>query len=118
MVIFISRNVVIIIRQMDKKELQEIINVIKRNVDDVDDVWILTDRKCSIQYLRNWPNIQDKLGQDIILKLSTLTQRGTVCLQKIPSHVGVYGNKVADLLPGESSELPTAPSTELLMSTP
>ncbi|GFT95969.1 putative RNA-directed DNA polymerase from transposon BS [Nephila pilipes] len=29
---------------------------------DADDVWILTDIKSSIQYLRNLPNILDKLG--------------------------------------------------------
>ncbi|GFT38545.1 RNase H domain-containing protein, partial [Nephila pilipes] len=83
---------------------------------DADDVWILTDSKNSIHYLRNWPNILDKLRQDIILKLAALTQGGTVCLQWIPSHVGVYGNEVADLLVGEGSELPTTPSTELRTS--
>ncbi|GFT78506.1 RNase H domain-containing protein, partial [Nephila pilipes] len=67
-------------------------------------------------YLRNWPNILDKLGQDIILKLAALTQGGTVCLQWIPSHIGAYGNEVADLLAGKCSELLIAPSTELRTS--
>ncbi|GFS94299.1 RNase H domain-containing protein [Nephila pilipes] len=41
---------------------------------------------------------------------------GIVCLQWIPSHVWAYGNEVANLLAGEGSELPTAPSTELRTS--
>ncbi|GFT52991.1 putative RNA-directed DNA polymerase from transposon BS [Nephila pilipes] len=80
---------------------------------DVDDVWVLTDSKSSIQYLRNWPNILDKLGLDIILKLAALTYGGTVRLQWIPSHVGVYGNEIVDLLFGTGSKLPTTPFTEL-----
>ncbi|GFT20247.1 RNase H domain-containing protein [Nephila pilipes] len=77
---------------------------------DADDVWILTDSKSSKQYLGYWSNILDKLGPDIILKLAALTQGGTL---RVPSHVGVYGNEVADLLAGKGSELPIAPSTKL-----
>lgn len=83
---------------------------------DEDDIWILTDSKSSIQYLKNWPNILDKLGQDVILKLAALNQGRTVCFQWIPSHVGVYGNEVADLLAGRGSELPTSPSAKLKTS--
>ncbi|GFU00570.1 RNase H domain-containing protein [Nephila pilipes] len=80
---------------------------------DAKDVWFLTDSKSSVQYLSNWPNILDKLGQDIILKLAALIQGGTVRLQYIPLHVGTYGNEVADLLAKEGNELPTDPSTQL-----
>ncbi|GFU53876.1 hypothetical protein NPIL_351581 [Nephila pilipes] len=48
---------------------------------DREDVWILTGNKSSIHYLRNWPNILDKFGQNIILKLAAVTQGGTVRLQ-------------------------------------
>ncbi|GFR05685.1 RNase H domain-containing protein [Trichonephila clavata] len=38
------------------------------------DTWILTDSKSSIQFSKDWSNILDMLGQDILLKLAALTQ--------------------------------------------
>ncbi|GFR02542.1 RNase H domain-containing protein [Trichonephila clavata] len=38
------------------------------------DTWILTDSKSSIQFLKDWSNVLDMLGQDILLKLAALTQ--------------------------------------------
>ncbi|GFV04564.1 RNase H domain-containing protein [Trichonephila clavipes] len=55
-------------------------------------IWILTDSRSSIQYL-NWPKIMDRTGLDSISKLVRLGQRKQVCLQWIPSHVGVPGNE-------------------------
>ncbi|GFU62982.1 RNase H domain-containing protein [Nephila pilipes] len=56
---------------------------------NVDYLWILTDSKSFIEYLKHWPNILNKLGQDTILDLAAFTQSGTVCFQWIPSHIRV-----------------------------
>ncbi|GFX03306.1 dedicator of cytokinesis protein 9 [Trichonephila clavipes] len=61
-----------------------------------DSIWILTDSRSSIQYLKNLPKVMDSTGLDIISKLARLGQRKQVCLQRIPSHVGVPGNEAAD----------------------
>ncbi|GFT11269.1 RNase H domain-containing protein [Trichonephila clavipes] len=58
------------------------------------------DSKSSIQYLKNWPKIMDSTGLDILSKLVRLGQRKQVCIQWIPSHVGVPGNEAADELAG------------------
>ncbi|GFW19037.1 RNase H domain-containing protein [Trichonephila clavipes] len=76
-------------------------------------IWILTDSRSSIQYLKNWPKIMDSTGLDILSKLIRLGQRKQVCLQWIPSHVGVPGNKAADELAGKGCDLPNPSSTVL-----
>ncbi|GFV88750.1 RNase H domain-containing protein [Trichonephila clavipes] len=68
-----------------------------------DSIWILTDSRSSIQYLKNWPKIMD----------TRLGQRKQVCLQWIPSHVGVYGNEAADELTGWGCDLSNPSSTVL-----
>ncbi|GFT82365.1 RNase H domain-containing protein [Trichonephila clavipes] len=63
-----------------------------------DSIWILTDSRSSIQYLKNSPKIMVSAGLDILSKLLWLGQRKQVCFQWIPSHVGVPGNETADEL--------------------
>ncbi|GFY12384.1 RNase H domain-containing protein [Trichonephila clavipes] len=78
-----------------------------------DSIWILTDSRSSIQYLHNWPKIMDNTGLDIVSKLARLSQRKQVCLQWIPSHVAVTGNKAADELVGRGCGLSNLSSTIL-----
>ncbi|GFU73701.1 putative RNA-directed DNA polymerase from transposon BS [Trichonephila clavipes] len=79
----------------------------------MDNIWIMTDSRSSIPYLKNWPIIMDSTGLDILCKLVRLGQRKQVCLQWIPSHVGVPGNEAADELAGRGSDLPNPRSTVL-----
>ncbi|GBM02555.1 hypothetical protein AVEN_178487-1 [Araneus ventricosus] len=58
----------------------------------------------------------EKTGQETISKIVSLSQKSRVCIQWIPSHVGVFGNEVADLLAKEGSALPSAASGELFAS--
>ncbi|GFU49362.1 RNase H domain-containing protein [Trichonephila clavipes] len=81
-----------------------------------DSIWILTDSRSSIQYWKNWPKIMDSSGLDILSKLVRLGQRKQVCLQWIPSHVGVPGNEAADELAGRGCDLPNPSSTVLTHS--
>ncbi|GFX54752.1 RNase H domain-containing protein [Trichonephila clavipes] len=55
----------------------------------------------------------DSTGQDILFKLARLGLRKQVCLQWIPSHVGVPGNEVIDELVGRSCDLSNPSSTVL-----
>ncbi|GBN75792.1 hypothetical protein AVEN_58108-1 [Araneus ventricosus] len=80
------------------------------------DIYILTDSKSSIQYLKNWPEIREKTDQEVISKIATLSQKSRVCFQWIPSHVGVFANEEADVLAKEGSALPSATSSELFTS--
>ncbi|GBN51996.1 hypothetical protein AVEN_173925-1 [Araneus ventricosus] len=57
-----------------------------------------------------------KNSQEIISKIVTLSQKSRVCIQWIPSRVGVFDNEVADLLAKEGSALPSAASGELFAS--
>ncbi|GFU56534.1 RNase H domain-containing protein [Trichonephila clavipes] len=68
----------------------------------MDSIWILTDSRRFIQHLKNWQTIIDCSGPDIISELAKLGQRKQVCLQWIPSHVGVPGNEAANELTGRA----------------
>ncbi|GFV38173.1 RNase H domain-containing protein [Trichonephila clavipes] len=76
-------------------------------------IWVLTDSRSSFQYLKNWPKIMDSTGLDILSKLVRLGKRKQVCIQWIPSHVGVPGNEAADELAGRECDLPNPSSTVL-----
>ncbi|GFY27521.1 RNase H domain-containing protein [Trichonephila clavipes] len=58
----------------------------------------------------------DSTGLDILFKLVRLGQRKQVCLQWIPSHVGVPGNETADELAGRGCDLPNPSYTVLTHS--
>ncbi|GFX98385.1 RNase H domain-containing protein [Trichonephila clavipes] len=81
-----------------------------------DSIWILTDSRSSIQYLKNWPKIMGSTCLDILSKLVRLGQKKQVCLQCIPSHVGVRENEAADELAGRGFDLPNPSSTILTHS--
>ncbi|GFX61495.1 RNase H domain-containing protein [Trichonephila clavipes] len=78
-----------------------------------DSIWILTDSRSSIQYLKSWLNIMDNTGLDILSKLVRLGQRKQACLQWIPSHVGVPENEATNELVGRGCDPPNPSSTVL-----
>ncbi|GFW41547.1 RNase H domain-containing protein [Trichonephila clavipes] len=81
-----------------------------------DNIWILTDSRSSIQYLKNWLKIMDSTCLDILSKLVRLGQRRQLCLQWVSSHVSVPGNKAADELACRGCDLFNPSSTVLTHS--
>ncbi|GFS98914.1 putative RNA-directed DNA polymerase from transposon BS [Trichonephila clavipes] len=97
-----------------RSELIDISGTLDRALNSYkDSIWILTDSGSSFQYFKNWPKIMDSTGLDILSKLVRLSQRKQVCLQWIPSHVGVPGNEAADELAGRECDIPNPSSTVL-----
>ncbi|GFY30097.1 RNase H domain-containing protein [Trichonephila clavipes] len=78
-----------------------------------DSIWILTDSRSSIHYLKKLRKITDNTGLYIISKLARLGKRKEVCLQWIPSHEGVLGNEAVEELSGTGCDLPN-PSSSVL----
>ncbi|GFT41860.1 RNase H domain-containing protein [Trichonephila clavipes] len=58
-----------------------------------DSIWILTDSRSSIQYLKNWPKIMDSTGLDILSKLARVGQGNEAADQL----VGVVGCNLPNL---------------------
>ncbi|GFT58724.1 RNase H domain-containing protein [Trichonephila clavipes] len=55
----------------------------------------------------------DTTGLDILSKLARLGKKKQVCIQWIPSYVGVHGNEAADELAGRGCDLSNTSSTVL-----
>ncbi|GFT47156.1 hypothetical protein TNCV_3747981 [Trichonephila clavipes] len=55
------------------------------------------------------PKIRDSTGLGILSKLARFGQRKQVCLQWIPSHVGVPGDEAVDELAGRGWDLSDSP---------
>ncbi|GFU18079.1 RNase H domain-containing protein [Trichonephila clavipes] len=70
------------------------------------DIWIFTNSKRSIQYLRNWRNIGDRIGPNIIDNAKTYSTHNDIHLQWILSHVNLYFNDLANELAKEGSNDP------------
>ncbi|GFV98606.1 RNase H domain-containing protein [Trichonephila clavipes] len=70
------------------------------------DIWIFIDSKSSIQYLSNWRNIGDRIGQNIIDNKLTYSTHNDIYLQWIPSHLDLYFNDLANELAKEGSNDP------------
>ncbi|GFS87827.1 RNase H domain-containing protein [Nephila pilipes] len=86
---------------------QVVVSMLKPN-----NTYILTNIKSPFQYLKNWPKILKKTGQEIISKIVKLSQNSRVCIQWILSHVEVFGNEMADFLTKEENAFPSAPLSE------
>ncbi|GBM11380.1 hypothetical protein AVEN_59048-1, partial [Araneus ventricosus] len=77
------------------------------------DLWILTDSCSSIQYLRNWTYIGDKISLSISQKLKLISLQRDVHFQWTPSHIDIHGNELADNLAKEGSSHPIPSSSEI-----
>ncbi|GFU34326.1 RNase H domain-containing protein [Trichonephila clavipes] len=81
-----------------------------------DSIWILTDSRSSVQYLKNWLKIMDSTDLCILSKLGRLGQRKKVCFQWIQSHVDEPWNEAAYELAGRGCGLSNPSSTVLTHS--
>ncbi|GFT21799.1 RNase H domain-containing protein, partial [Trichonephila clavipes] len=79
-----------------------------------DRIWIPTDSRSSIQYLKDWTKIMDSTVLDILSKL--VGQRKQASLQWIPSQVGVPENEAANELASRGCDLPNPCSAALTHS--
>ena len=82
----------------------------------LDPIWILTDSRSSIQYLSAWPRVGDRAGTAILQLLSKLSAKRDIYLQWIPSHVGLYGNEIADSLAKRGTNEPLPENLALTSS--
>ncbi|GFX21791.1 RNase H domain-containing protein [Trichonephila clavipes] len=80
------------------------------------EIWILSDSRSAIQHLSNWQSVRDNVGVSILTKLKRLSTSHQIHLQRIPSHIDLEGNEIADTLAKAGAcELlePSAPLTFL-----
>ncbi|XP_071037738.1 uncharacterized protein [Parasteatoda tepidariorum] len=77
------------------------------------DLWIFSDSHSSLQHLNNRTQIGDKTSISIVNNLKLLSLQHNIHLQWVPSHVGIYGNDLADSLAKEGCSQPHPTSYDL-----
>ncbi|GFU35877.1 RNase H domain-containing protein [Trichonephila clavipes] len=83
------------------------------NKSNYKDLWILSDNRSSIQHLKNWAGIEDKISLSILRKVKLISHHHKVHFQWIPSHAIIYVNELVDTLAKEVLDHPV-PSTSKL----
>ncbi|GFT53226.1 RNase H domain-containing protein [Trichonephila clavipes] len=61
-------------------------------------IWILSDSHSALQNLSNWHYVSDNTEVAILEKLKRLASYREIHLQRVPSHVNITGNEIADAL--------------------
>ncbi|GFU08409.1 RNase H domain-containing protein [Trichonephila clavipes] len=77
------------------------------------DIWIFSDSRSAIQHLANWHNVRDCTGTDILKILKRFSISRQIHFQRIPSHVNIAGNEIADSLARPGAGKTTTPATRL-----
>ncbi|GFT32754.1 RNase H domain-containing protein [Trichonephila clavipes] len=77
------------------------------------DIWIFSDSRSAIQHLANWHNVRDCTGTDILKILKRFSISRQIHFQRIPSHVNIAGNEIADSLARPGAGKTTTPATPL-----
>ncbi|PRD34434.1 UNVERIFIED_CONTAM: hypothetical protein NCL1_14626 [Trichonephila clavipes] len=79
-------------------------------------IWILSDSRSAIQLLSNWHKVSDNTGVAILEKLKHLSSSLEIYLQRVPSHVNIVGNEIADSLAKDGAAQHTINSAALTYS--
>ncbi|GFV13924.1 RNase H domain-containing protein [Trichonephila clavipes] len=79
-----------------------------------EDLWILSDSSSSIQYLKTWARIGDKISLSILLKVKLISHHHKAHFQQIPTHVNIYGNELADTFAKEGQDHPVPSTLKLI----
>ncbi|GFX29135.1 RNase H domain-containing protein [Trichonephila clavipes] len=89
-----------------------------KNIRDLafSEIWILTDNRSSIQHLSNWPSIGDSTSRSILHLFQQLSDRHPIHLQWFLSHVGLFGNEVADDLAKAATSNPVDPEDHMFLT--
>ncbi|XP_055932087.1 uncharacterized protein LOC129962366 [Argiope bruennichi] len=67
---------------------------------------ILTDSRNAIQYFKNWSEIFNIPDQEIMKLLCEIGLNTPINLHWIPSHVGIHGNEISDVLAKNGCDIP------------